>query len=612
MRETSDAARTAGPSRDRDGYMPIRGYAAIGDGRTVALVAGDGSIDWLALPNLDSPSVFGALLDASRGGRFSLEPALPYETTRRYLPDTNVLETTFTTDLGRVRVTDALLLNGPGLAPLRELVRVVDGIDGSVPMSWSVEPRFGYAAARTSIVVRSGVPVASSGPDAIGIVSFDLGRPDVADGRISGGAEVRAGSTGMLVLSAASQEPVVVPSRDEALDRLRRTRDAWSGWSAARPFAGPFRDAVVRSGLALRLLVFSPSGAIAGAATTSLPEQIGGVRNWDYRFSWVRDAAASLEALIALDCPVEAEAYFWWLMNASQLSRPNLRVLYRLDGGTQARERTLDLAGYRRSRPVRAGNAAIDQLQLDIYGDLLHCSWLYAEAVGELDRDLGNRLARIADLVCEIWRTPDSGIWEVRSEPRHYTQSKMMCWVALDRAIALATSTRVPSDRVDRWVRERDAIEAFVEERCWSDRLHSYVRSDGSEDLDASVLHASILGYGEPAGERMLGTMAAIDRHLRNGPLVMRYVVDDGLPGEEGAFLACSFWLADAWARAGRVDEAEQLMERLIAMANDVGLYAEEIDPADGSFLGNFPQALPHLALIGAATAIEEARRGRT
>jgi GH15 family glucan-1,4-alpha-glucosidase len=612
MRETSDAARIAGPTRDRDGYLPIRGYAAIGDGRTVALVAVDGSIDWLALPNLDSPSVFGALLDASRGGRFSLEPTIPYETTRRYVPGTNVLETTFSTDLGTVRVIDALLLNGPGLAPLRELARVVEGVDGAVPMGWTVEPRFGYASARTSIAVRAGVPIASSGPDALGIVSLGLGRPDVADGRISGRADVRAGSTGMLVLSAASQEPVVVPSRDDVLDRLHRTEDAWSGWAAARSYAGPFRDAVIRSGLALRLLVFSPSGAIAGAATTSLPEEIGGVRNWDYRFSWVRDAAASLEALIALDCPVEAEAYFWWLMNASQLSRPNLQVLYRLDGGIRARERTLDLAGYRSSRPVRAGNAAIDQLQLDIYGDLLHCSWLYAEAVGELDRDLGARLARIADLVCEIWRTPDSGIWEVRSEPRHYTQSKMMCWVALDRAIALAASARVPSDRVDRWARERDAIEAFVEERCWSDSLHSYVRSDGSEDLDASVLHASILGYGAPAGERMLGTLAAIDRHLRDGPLVMRYLGDDGLPGEEGAFVACSFWLVDAWARAGRVDEAEQLMERLLSMANDVGLFAEEVDPEDGAFLGNFPQALPHLALIGAATAIEEARRGET
>ncbi|HET9671716.1 MAG TPA: glycoside hydrolase family 15 protein [Actinomycetota bacterium] len=609
MRERAGAPWNARLARDPDGYLPIRGYAAIGDGRTVALVGLDGSIDWLALPNLDSPSVFGALLDASRGGRFSLEPAVPYEATRRYVPDTNVLETTFTTERGAVRLTDALLMDGPGLAPLRELVRMVEGIDGTVPMRWAVEPRFGYAAAHTSIELRGGVPIASAGSDALGIVSFGLGRAEVADRRITGRSEVRGGSTGMLVLSATGQEPLVVPSRDEALERLRLTREAWSSWAAARPDVGPFRDAVVRSGLALRLLVFSPSGAIAGAATTSLPEEIGGVRNWDYRFSWVRDAAATLEALIALDCPVEAEAYFWWLMSASQLSKPDLQVLYRLDGGGRARERTLDLAGYRGSRPVRAGNAAIDQLQLDIYGDLLHCSWLYAETVGELDRDLGARLAGIADLVCGIWRTPDSGIWEVRSEPRHFTHSKMMCWVALDRAIALAASLRVPSDRVERWTRERDAIGAFVEERCWSDRLHSYVRSAGSEELDASVLHASILGYGEPDGDRMLGTLAAIERHLRDGPLVTRYLSDDGLPGEEGAFLACSFWLADAWARAGRTDRAEQLMEQLIAMANDVGLYAEEVDPEDGAFLGNFPQALPHLALIGAAAAIEEARR---
>ena len=597
-------------SRDANGYAPLRDYAAIGDGRTVALVALDGSIDWLPLPDLDSGSVFAAVLDPSEGGRFALAPEIPSEATRRYVPDTNVLETTFTTSAGVVRVTDALVFHGPGLTPLRELVRSIEGLGGSVPMEWSVEPRFEYGSRRTTIERRDGVAIASAGADAIAIRSFDAGGPDVGPDRITGRADVRAGSTATIVLSAAHAEPLVFPGRDEAVARVDGTRDAWRLWLEARTYDGPFHDAVMRSALALKLLVFAPSAAIAGAATTSLPEEIGGVRNWDYRFSWIRDSAFTLGAFLTLGYPIEAQAYFWWLMNASQLTEPRLQVLYRLDGDPEATERTLPLAGYLGSRPVRAGNAAVEQTQLDMYGALLECAWRYANEVGRLDRDVAARLARIADLVADVWSMPDSGIWEVRSDPVHFTQSKMMCWVALDRAIALAASARIPSDRVDRWIRERDALRRFVEERCWSDRLRSYVRAAGSEELDASVLHASLYGYADARDPRMLGTIDAIERGLRDGPFVTRYSGADGLPGEEGAFLTCSFWLAEALALSGREDRASELMEQLIGMANDVGLYAEEIDPSDGSFLGNFPQALPHLALIGAAKVIGEAARG--
>jgi GH15 family glucan-1,4-alpha-glucosidase len=595
--------------RDRDGYAPIRDYAAIGDGRTIALVALDGSIDWLAWPNLDSPSIFGALLDAERGGRCSLAPTIPSTVTRRYVPDTNVLETTFATDRGIVRVTDALVFAGPQLGPLRELVRSIDSIEGDVPMGWIVEPRFGYGARRTWIRLDDGLPVASSGSDAVAIHSFGAGRPEIRGDQVVGSFDAAGGANALVVLAGTSQEPLVFPWRGDVLDRLHETERSWRDWTTARPYTGPFREAVLRSGLALRLLVFAPSGAIAGAGTTSLPEEVGGIRNWDYRFSWIRDSALTLEALIALGCPEEAEAYFWWLMQASRLADPDVQVLYRLDGGAHARERTLDLAGYRGSRPVRVGNAAVDQRQLDIYGDLLSCAWMFTEAVGELDPDIGRRLARVADVVCDRWQQPDSGIWEVRSAPRHYTQSKMMCWIALDRAIALADARRIPSTRAGRWARERDAIARFVEDRCWSEELRSYVRWADASDLDASVLHATILGYGEPRGPRIMGTLAAIDRELREGPFVKRYLGDDGLEGDEGAFLACSFWLADAWARAGHIDRAVELLEELAEMANDVGLYAEEVDPVDRSFLGNFPQALSHLALIGAASAIDEARR---
>ena len=608
-RETLIAQR---PIRDDDGFAPIREYAAIGDGRTVALVARDGSIDWLPLPDLDSRSVFAAILDPAKGGRFALRPDRPFEAVRRYVPSTNLLETTFRTDQGEVRVTDGLLFHGPGLSPHRELIRRVDGLSGITPMRWSVEPRFGYGAAPTRIVARGDAAVATSRGDAVAIRSFDAGEPVVGSDRVSGRFEARAGSASIVAMSAAKGEPLVYPGRDEIVTRFERTRDAWRRWVQARAYDGPYRDAVLRSGLALKLLVFAPSAAIAGAATTSLPEEIGGVRNWDYRFSWIRDSAFTLGAFLALGYPIEAEAYFWWLMSASQISVPRLQVLYRLDGDPRARERTLNLRGYQDSRPVRDGNGAVEQVQLDIYGALLRCAWLYANEGNPLDRDVAKRLARIADLVTIIWTMPDSGIWEVRSAPRHFTQSKMMCWVALDRAVALGAAGRIPFEHRERWIRERDAIARFVEERCWSDRKRAYVRSADSEELDASVLLASSLGYADPAGPRMLATLDAIDRELRDGPFVSRYSGEDGLPGEEGAFLTCSFWFAEALTRAGRVDQAHELLERLVGVANDVGLYAEEIDPRDGAFLGNFPQALPHLALIGAATVIDEARRTGT
>jgi GH15 family glucan-1,4-alpha-glucosidase len=596
--------------RDAEGFVPLREYAAIGDGRTVGLVARDGSIDWLPLPDLDSPSVFAAVLDPAKGGRFTLEPEDAYEATRRYAPDTNILETTFATTEGTARVTDGLLFHGPGLSPLRELVRVVEGLSGTTPFRWSVEPRFGYGAATTAVAARGGVAVASAGADAIAIRSFDAGTPDVRPDRISGRVDVPAGSTAVLAMSSSHAEPLVFPGRDELMTRLDVTRDAWRRWSGAHAYRGPFRDAVLRSGLALKLLVFAPSGAIAGAATTSLPEEIGGARNWDYRYSWIRDSAFTLGAFLDLGYPVEAEAYFWWLMSASQLTEPRLQVLYRLDGDPEAREQTLDLSGYRGSRPVRAGNAAAGQTQLDIYGALLECASGYVGMGNTLDREVANRLARIADLVASIWTQPDSGIWEVRSEPAHFTQSKMMCWVALDRAIELANAGYIPARHVVTWIRERDAIAAFVEERCWSERKGSYVRAVGTEDLDASVLQASFLGYADPTGPRMQGTIDAIDRELRDGPFVRRYSGGDGLPGREGAFLTCSFWFADAQARAGRREDAFAMVEELVGMANDVGLYAEELDPEDGSFLGNVPQALPHIALIGAASVLADGDRG--
>lgn len=604
---SSDPRPPAGSPR-LGGYAPLREYAAIGDGRTAALVARDGSVDWLGLPDVDSPAVFGALLDAVRGGRFALAPAVPFRTERRYLPETNVLETTFVTDGGTVRVTDALTLREDGtLTPMRELLRRMEGLSGSVPMRWSVEPRFGYGTRHTRLARRAGVPVAAAGSDALAVCAWDTGEPECDNAAISGHFELAGGRRALIAMPFAGQEPLVVPTRAECEARLDGTCAAWRSWARGRLCTGRWQQAVMRSLLALKLLVYAPSGAVAAAVTTSLPEEVGGERNWDYRFSWVRDSAFTLSAFLRLGCPAEVQAYFWWLMHASQLTHPDLKVLYRLDGGHRTPERTLVWDGYRGSAPVRIGNAAVGQVQLDTYGELLQTAWQYALATGTLDADIAHRLSELADLVCARWQEPDAGIWEVRSPPQHFTQSKMMCWTALDRAADLAERGLIPARHLPRWQMARRQVHAFVESRCFSPRRGSYVRSAGSEDLDAAVLLGHLYGYG--GGHRMRATIDTLARHLRHGPYVDRYSGEDGLSGTEGAFIACSFWLAESLARTGRLPQAIELMNELVGLANDVGLYSEEIDPATGDFLGNLPQGLSHLALISAACAIAAASK---
>jgi GH15 family glucan-1,4-alpha-glucosidase len=589
-----------------EGYAQIRDYGVIGDGRTVALVARDGAIDWLCLPDLDSPSVFAALLDSERGGRFVIEPESVSDTARRYLPGTNVLETTFTTATGLVRVTDAMTLPRCGLSPYRELTRKTEGLAGEVPLRWRVEPRFGYTTAATRIERRAGVPIATAGRDAVAVCSFGAGEATTSDGAISGNFTARVGTTSLLVLSAAHQEPLVLPARADVEARLEATSRAWREWSDRRKYNGPWKDAVLRSALALKLLVYAPSGAIAAAATTSLPEEIGADRNWDYRYSWPRDSAFTLEALLALGCSSEVRAFFYWLLHASQLTHPRLQVLYRLDGRAEAEEKSLPFAGYRGSRPARVGNGAAGQTQLDVYGEVFAAAARFAEFSGDLDRDHGRRLAEIADHVCQIWEQPDAGIWELRGEPRHFTQSKMMCAVALDRACELAERGALPAKHLEDWRREQNRIREFVETRCYSASKGSYVRSAGEEELDGSLLLAVLADYDDPASPRLLGTVDAVRHELGRGPLVYRWA------DEPGAFLACSFWLADAYARQGRLEQAATLMDELIGLADDLGLYSEELDAETGEFLGNFPQGLTHLALINAAVSYTSAREPRS
>jgi GH15 family glucan-1,4-alpha-glucosidase len=598
------------PVHRTDGYAAIRDYALIGDGRTAALVARDGAVDWLCLPNVDSPSVFARLLDAERGGSFRLEPTVPYEVARSYQPESNVLETTFSAAEGLVRVTDAMTLtDDERLSPLRELCRKVEALSGSVPMRWALEPRFDYGRGKTRLSCRSGRWFAEAGTECLVLGTWETAETSATDTRIEGRLELPQGRSALLALAAAHKEPAVLPSREDVERRLARTERFWPSWAGRARYDGDWRDAVVRSVLVLKLLVYAPSGAIVAASTASLPESIGGSRNWDYRFTWLRDASWTLDALIQLGIDDEAQAFFWWLMHASRITQPRLQILYKVDGSTHTDEQELDeLGGYRDSKPVRIGNGAATQVQLDVYGAVLESIWLYASAVGHIDGDTAKEVAKIADYVAEHWRDRDNGIWEVRAERTHFTQSKALCWVALDRACRLAERDIIP-DRSDSWRKAAEEIRSFVDDQGWDEERKSYVRAPDLRELDACLLTMAILGFEDPTGERLKGTVAAVERELREGPFVYRYRGEDGLPGEEGAFLTCSFWLVDALARQGRIDDARALMDELVALANDVGLYSEEIDPETREFLGNFPQGLTHLALVNAAVSIAEAAK---
>ena len=612
LRRLGAATDRIRPMERVDGYAPLRDYALIGDGRTGALIARDGSVDWLCLPDVDSPSIFARILDAERGGSFRLEPATPFDAERRYLERSNVLETTFTTGEGRVRVTDAMTLSDGGrLAPLRELVRKADGLAGNVPLRWVFEPRFDYGRANTRIERRAGRWFAHAGAGALAVTLCDAGDGTLHNGAVTGEFRLAAGESALISLAGTDREPAVISGRHDSEERLERTKRFWPEWAGRLRYEGAWPEAVTRSALVLKLLTYAPSGAIVAAPTTSLPEWIGGGRNWDYRFTWLRDASWTLDALNRLGHHEEAHAFFWWLMHATRLTQPRLQILYRIDGSVHTEEEELShLAGYRGSTPVRIGNGARDQVQLDVYGAVLEAIWLYATQVGRLDGDTGKEVARIADYVAKHWRDPDNGIWEVRDERTHYVQSKGLCWIALDRACTLGEKGLIP-DRAGRWREAADELKAWVDEHGWDEKLQSYVRAPDMRELDASLLTLAVLGYDRDHSPRIEATVTAVERELREGPFVYRYRGTDGLAGEEGAFLTCSFWLVDAYARVGRLDDANALMEDLLGLANDVGLYSEEIDPSTGHFLGNVPQGLTHLALINAAVSIADAEAER-
>jgi GH15 family glucan-1,4-alpha-glucosidase len=598
--ETSGRVRA--PTRI-DGYAPIRDYAAIGDGRSLGLVALDGAMDWLCLPTLDSPPVLAGLLDPERGGSFVLRPKGEFLVERRYGDDSNVLETVYTTASGTVKVVEAFLTDGGALLPWTEIVRKVETISGSVEMEWrlSARPRWGREEVTTAL--RDDVALVEWDGDAIAVLSYDCGETKLDGADVHGSFTAEDPATSMLAALYFDDAPYAIPPLGELEARLERTRAYWETYTREIPYDGPWRAEVRRSVLAQRLLTFAPTGAIAAAATTSLPERVGGDRNWDYRFSWVRDTALALESLLAVRLTVECQRSLAWVVEASS-QQDELQPMYTLETQPKLPRENVDIAGYRGSRPVRVGNDAQDQLQLGGYADILDAAWRFCHHGNVLDARSAERCGDLADDVCDLWTRDDAGIWEI--DPMPYTHSKLACWIALDRAIDLAENGRVRDDGLKRWRRSRDEIRDFIESNCWSDERNAYVSFPGTTDLDASVLLAARSHYFDDDFTRLDATIETIRRELGRGPFLYRTT---SLAREEGCFLACSFWLVDALARRGRIDEARELMDELLEAANDVGLYAEEIDPDTREHLGNFPQALTHLSLILAAVSVMRAER---
>ena len=583
----------------RDGFAPIGDYALIGDGRSAALIAADGAIDWWAVPAMDAPPVFAAILDPDSGGAFTLEPAVPYQAERRYLPGTNVLETTFRTARGVARVVDALNRDVDGPLAWTELVREVHGGPGEVPMRWRVAAGDRFHRARPWAWRNDGHLLLQVEDQLISVVHEAAGDPQAGRAEVAGQFVARQGTEALLALAAADGEPVPVPPAARVRERLRATEASWRRWSETVAYDGPHRDLVERSALTLKLLTYSATRGLLAAATTSLPERVGGERNYDYRYGWVRDTSFALDALIRLGLQHEAHGTLSWLLRAARGTAPDIRPFYGLRGDVPAESGELGVRGYRDSRPAYDGNQAVSQQQWGNFGDLLQAVWLAtSHGLAVLDPATARMLELVADRVCDVWSQPDSGIWELGT-PRHYTFSKMSCWVALDRAIRLAECGQLAARDAGRWRAEATAIRDFVESNCWSPAIRSYTFYAGSAELDAAVLLAARLGYVPPTEPRFTQTIDAIRRDLHAGEeLLYRF---SGSREQEGAFLACSFWLADALALTGHADDARRVFERAAVRAGDLGLLSEEIDPATGELLGNTPQALSHLALLMAA-----------
>jgi GH15 family glucan-1,4-alpha-glucosidase len=592
-------------------HKRIEDYGIIGDLHTVALVGVDGSIDWCCLPRFDSPSVFAALLDEDKGGYFKVNAVAASVRRQLYIPDTNVLVTRQLGDEGIAEIIDFMPIetrSERGEQPNHhQIVRCVNTVSGKVRFRLECFPAFDYARSGHEIDLFPHGAVFESPSEKLGLVSpmalTVQGQGVVADFTLSRGET----ATFFLRHTEMGSEANLLIPEERGEIAFRHTVDFWKSWISQSLYSGRWREMVHRSALVLKLLTYAPTGAIVAAATTSLPEEIGGVRNWDYRYCWIRDASFTVYALMRLGFYEEAGRFVGWLEERCRELDPNgsLQPLYSITGRHELPEINLPhLKGYCDSKPVRVGNAAHNQRQMDIYGELLDAIYLYNKYGAPISYDLWRNVQRLLNYVCEHWREPDAGIWETRGNHRHFVYSKLMCWVALDRGVRLSMKRSFPAD-LERWLKTRDEIYLEIMERGWHQERDAFVQHYESDQVDANNLLMPLVFFVSPTDPRMLRTIDRIQEELAMDSLVHRYKVPrhlsvDGLPGREGAFSICSFWLVEALTRAGRVDEARLMFEKTLGYANHVGLFAEEVGHC-GEALGNFPQAFTHLGLISAA-----------
>jgi GH15 family glucan-1,4-alpha-glucosidase len=618
---SASAPHAAGEPARRSASTPIADYGLLADCTSAALVDRAGSIDWLCLPRYDSDAIFARMLDPA-AGHWSIRPSEAFTAQRRYLPGTLVVETTFTTASGTARLRDAMAFaegqrgHDLGFDAPHEVLREVQGLTGEVAFVLDLAPRPEYGLVRPLIRLEDGgartfgsgrIAVRSSAPLA------------VEDASMRAAFVVAAGERRGFSLRWAAPESrdAAEPTPADAVGaRLDDTVEAWRSWEAEHDiYDGPHKELVRLSSRVLKGLTYRPTGAVVAAPTTSLPETVGGERNWDYRFSWIRDSSLTIEALYIGACSDEAEEFISFMTSAAggRADEGSLQIMYGIGGEHDLSERELPhLAGWRDSQPVRVGNGAWNQVQLDVYGELLNALHLYRERLGDLHMEIQAFVADLADTAARRWTERDSGIWEMRGDPRHHLSSKVLCWVALDRAVELAPQLGEHAD-VERWTAARDAIRLAIETEGWSEERQAFVQSFGSDELDAAQLLMPIYGFLPATDPRMRSTIEAIAADLTQDGLVLRYRADeglnaDGLTGEEGTFVICSFWLVSCLAMAGEIERAEALFDQLVGYANDLGLLGEEIDTADGEQLGNFPQAYSHIGLITAAWEIDKAK----
>ena len=592
-------------------FPAIEDHGLIGDLQTAALVATDGTVDWLCLPRFDSPSVFACLLDRRRGGRFSLSPSgNKHVTTQMYLPNTAVLVTRFLSEGGVAEVIDFMPISNPTVATDRHrLVRLVRGIRGTVRLNARIEPRFDYGRADHKTQLTDNGVVFQGGPPALALSS--TWPVEVDKGDVTTRFTVKAGDIGAMVLeSGKSVRPAKLRER-QIRTWFDETIAYWRRWLAGGTYRGRWREAVERSAITLKLMQYAPSGGMVAAPTAGLPEQVVGERNWDYRYTWVRDASFSVFALLGLGFREETQALGGWLRDRieerSGKKGPPLAIMYRIDGSSDLSEETLDhFEGYKKSWPVRIGNAAGDQLQLDIYGEAMDSIWQFERRRPTMVDRGWRDISKMLDWLSENWDQPDEGIWETRGGRKPFLFGRLMSWVAFDRAIRIATSEARPAD-LPRWTAERDRLYETIMTKGWNPKVKAFTQYEGSDVLDASLLRMPSVGLIVPNDEKWQATMAAIDKTLVSDSLVYRYdpsASPDGLRGSEGTFSLCTFFYVDALTRSGRLEDAQLVFEKMLTYANHVGLFSEEIG-LTGEQLGNFPQAFTHLALINAAVALD-------